>query len=480
MTELRSINPATGEVIWQAEAADDAAIDRVARKARRAFVSWAVAPVDDRRAVLERYRDILTDKKEHLAVTIAKETGKVLWDAHTEVAAMIGKIAISLQAYGERTGRRESATGQIRSVVRYRPHGVVAVLGPYNFPGHLPNGHIVPALLAGNAAVFKPSELTPLVAEETLKCWQAAGLPDGVLQVVQGGGETGAALIGHPEVDGLFFTGSSDTGRRLHRRFGGYPEKILALEMGGNNPLVMWDAKDIAAAAYHVIMSAFITTGQRCTCARRLIIAADKRGDDFLQALLAMVSSVQVGPYTDRPEPFMGPLVSMAERQKMLDAQQQMVDAGGNCLLAMAPIVEDLPFLSPGIIDVTKASERPDREHFGPLLQVIRVPDVEHAIAAANQTAYGLTSAIFTEDEQLYQRFRSQVRTGLVNWNRQTTGASSAAPFGGIGISGNHRPSAYFAADYCAYPVASMETEQLRMPDTLSPGIAPNVGLDIK
>lgn len=472
MSELQSINPATGEVIWQGQAADDAAVDQAARKARRAFVSWAGAPFDDRRKVLERYRDILAEQKEHLAVTIAKETGKVLWDAHTEVAAMIGKIAISLQAYGERTGRRETATGEIRSVVRHRPHGVVVVLGPYNFPGHLPNGHIVPALLAGNAAVFKPSRLTPLVAEEILKCWQASGLPDGVLQVVQGGRDSGAALVAHPEVDGLFFTGGSDTGRRLHRQFGGYPEKILALEMGGNNPLVVWDAKDMAAAAYHTILSAFITTGQRCTCARRLIIAADKQGDDFLQVLLAMARSIQVGSYTDRPEPFMGPLVSMAERQKMLDAQQQMVAAGGKILLEMAPLAEDRPFLSPGIIDVTGASQRPDREYFGPLLQVIRVPDIDRAIDAANQTAYGLTSAIFTEDAQLYKRFRSRVRAGLVNWNRQTTGASSAAPFGGIGISGNHRPSAYYAADYCAHPVASMETEQLRMPETISPGIA--------
>lgn len=167
----------------------------------------------------------------------------------------------------------------------------------------------------------------------------------------------------------------------------------------------------------------------------------------------------------------MGPLVSMAERQKLLDAQQQMVAVGGKILLAMAPLKEDRPFLSPGIIDVTDASQRPDREYFGPLLQVIRVPDFERAVDAANQTAYGLTSAIFTEDEKLYKRFRNRVRAGLVNWNRQTTGASSAAPFGGIGISGNHRPSAYYAADYCAYPVASLETEKLRMPETLSPGI---------
>jgi succinylglutamic semialdehyde dehydrogenase len=355
--------------------------------------------------------------------------------------------------------------------VRHRPHGVVAVLGPYNFPGHLPNGHIIPALLAGNTVVFKPSELTPLTAEETLRCWRAAQLPEGVLSVVQGAGDTGAALVTHPQVDGLFFTGSSETGKRLHRQFGGRPEKILALEMGGNNPLVVWAVEDLRAAAYHTILSAFITTGQRCTCARRLIVGEDEKSETFLQLLIGMTAGIRIGAYTDRPEPFMGPVVSMPEAQKLLRAQQEMKAAGGQILLEMKPLKEGLPFLSAGIIDVTHAGQRPDVERFGPLLQVIRVPDFDRAIEEANCTAYGLTSALFSDHESLYDIFRQRVRAGLVNWNRQTTGAASAAPFGGIGISGNHRPSAYYAADYCAYPVSSMEIEKMKMPDAVSPGL---------
>jgi succinylglutamic semialdehyde dehydrogenase len=335
----------------------------------------------------------------------------------------------------------------------------------------LPNGHIVPALLAGNTVVFKPSELTPLVAEETVRCWQAAGLPEGVLNVVQGAGEIGAALVADPQVDGLFFTGSSETGQRLHAQFGGRPEKILALEMGGNNPLLVWAVEDLKAAAYLTVQSAFITTGQRCTCARRLIVCDDEKGDAFLQMLLEMTRRMRIGAYTEHPQPFMGPLISMPEAQKLLKAQQDMKAAGGDILLAMTQLKEKRPFLSPGIIDMTHADQRPDKEHFGPLLQIIRVPDFDQAISEANRTAYGLTSAIFTDHADLYERFRRQVRAGLVNWNRQTTGAASTAPFGGIGLSGNHRPSAYYAADYCAYPVASMEIDRVRMPQTASPGL---------
>jgi succinylglutamic semialdehyde dehydrogenase len=471
MKAMQSINPATGEVIWEGAAAGPPEIEKAVTGARRAWTRWRRTSFSKRLAVAERFRGVLEKRKEHLAETIARETGKVLWDARTEVAAMIAKVAISARAYVERTGQREERIGGVRQVVRHRPHGVVAVLGPYNFPGHLPNGHIVPALLAGNTVVFKPSELTPLVADETMRCWREAELPEGVLNVVQGAGPTGAHLVGHPDIDGLFFTGSYETGRLLHRQFSGSPEKILALEMGGNNPLVVWQTADIKAAAYHTIQSAFITTGQRCTCARRLIVSDDEQGRRFLQLLLEMAGNIRIGTYDEQPEPFMGPLISMPAAQKILAAQQALKAAGGRILLEMRLLREKLPFLSPGIIDMTAVPQRPDKEHFGPLLQVVRVPDFDRAVREANHTAYGLTTAVFTDERLLYNRFRRNARTGLVNWNRPTTGASSAAPFGGIGISGNHRPSAYYAADHCAYPVASMEADKIGMPPEISPGL---------
>lgn len=358
-------------------------------------------------------------------------------------------------------------------MVRHRPHGVVAVFGPFNFPGHLPNGHIVPALLAGNTVVFKPSELTPLVAQKTVACWQAAGLPPGVINLIQGGRETGSSLAAHPAIDGLFFTGSPATGKALHRQFAGQPGKILALEMGGNNPLVVYGVSDLEAAAYHTIQSAFLSAGQRCTCARRLIVPEGAEGDRYIERLCQMMGTLRIGPYTDCPEPFMGPMINNQAAERLLDTQASLVAKGGKALVPMRRLKEGLPFLSPGLMEVTAVIERPDVEAFGPLLQLIRCEDFSAAIEEANRTAYGLSAGLFSDYAELFDTFYRQIRAGIVNWNRPLTGASSAAPFGGVGDSGNHRPSAYYAADYCAYPVASLEADQLTLPATLSPGIEP-------
>ncbi len=468
---MKSINPATGDVLWEGEDASVSDVEAAVAKARSAFPAWSHKSFAARQEIAEAYRDVLEAKKEHMAETIARETGKVLWDARAEVGAMIGKIAISVKAFHERTGTHESETNGIKNVLRHRPHGVLGVFGPYNFPGHLPNGHIVPALLAGNTIVFKPSNLTPLVAHEMLKCWQEAGLPEGVLNLVCGETGTGKALAGHPDIDGLCFTGSSEVGAVIHKQYGGQTDKLLALEMGGNNPLVVWDVEDKKAAAYNTIQSAFITSGQRCTCARRLIVQAGKEGDVFIEALVEMAGNIRVGAYNDEPQPFMGPLVSNIEADKVISKQDNLVKEGGSILLEAKRLRDDLPFISPGIVDVTQIARRKDEECFGPLLQVIRVPDFDGAIVEANNTRYGLSAGIFCDDRALYERFLRDIRAGLVNWNRQTTGASSAAPFGGIGISGNHRPSAYYAADYCAYPVASVESDKVSIPENLSPGL---------
>jgi len=289
--------------------------------------------------------------------------------------------------------------------------------------------------------------------------------------LVQGEKETGIALANHPQLDGLFFTGSSATGDILHKQFSGRPEKILALEMGGNNPLIVWDSADLHAAAYITIQSAFITSGQRCTCARRLIVQKGEAGDAFLQTLKTMTEAIVVGAYDDEPEPFMGPLVSLPESEKLVAAQQAFVAQGGKPIVTMQRLKDDLPFLCPGIIDVTDVAVREDTEFFGPLLQVIRVADFDAAIAEANNTAFGLAAGLVSDKPALWNQFSREIRAGVVNWNRQTTGASGSAPFGGTGCSGNHRPSAYYAADYCAWPMASMESDKASLPEKLSPGL---------
>ena len=178
-----------------------------------------------------------------------------------------------------------------------------------------------------------------------------------------------------------------------------------------------------------------------------------------------------IGAYDTQPEPFMGPLISMREANRLLQAQETLEKLGANVLLRMRNIVENKPFLSPAIIDVTGVAGVPDTEYFGPLLQIYRVDTAAEAITIANNTAYGLSAAVLTDDTALFQQLSGGLRAGLINWNRQTTGASGAGPFGGTGLSGNHRPAGYYSADYCAYPVASVEVEKLVLPEKLSPGI---------
>ncbi len=465
---FHSIDPANGETIWTGKADTAPTIDAAISRARGAFQAWAELPLEERLVYMDKWKSTLEKHSEELALTISRDTGKTLWETRGEAKAMIGKVSLSIEAYRNRTGLTEREVPGGRAVVRHKPHGVVAVFGPFNFPGHLPNGHIVPALIAGNTVIFKPSELTPLVGETMVNLWRETGLPDGVLNLVQGGAETGKLLSAHPGIDGLFFTGSSRTGRILSEAFGKTPEKILALELGGNNPLVVDEVADQQGAAYAAIQSAFITSGQRCTCARRLIVGRGAEGDAFLEELLKMSRAIRIGAYTDKPEPFYGPQVSKEAADAVAASYDHLIALGAQPLLALQRRGHAL--VTPSILDVTDI-DAPDEETFGPMLQVIRVADLNEAIAVANKTAYGLAAGILTDSREKWERFLLKSRAGIVNWNNQTTGASGAAPFGGIGLSGNHRPSAYYAADYCAYPVASMEKERALLPETLSPGI---------
>ncbi len=470
-----SVNPVTQEVVWSGNAAHPREVDIAVTSARAAFERWSETPIDERLAVIRRFAARLLEEQQTLATLIGRETGKPLWESATEVTTMIAKIEISIKAYLERTGERATPQADATAVLRHRPHGVVAVFGPYNFPGHLPNGHIVPALIAGNAVVFKPSELSPAVAELTVKIWQSAGLPPNVLQLVQGARETGVALAGHAGIDGLFFTGSSATGHAIHQNFAGQPGKILALEMGGVNPLIVGDigtsAQEVDAAIHHIIQSAYISAGQRCTCARRLYVPRGAEGDKLIARLAEVVSRLTVGKFDAEPSPFMGAVISLRAAEQMLAAQQGLINRGAKPILLMQRREEGTAMLSPGLLDVTGVVELPDEEYFGPLLQLVRYEKLSDAIAHANNTRYGLAAGLLSLKRDEFHTFERKIRAGIVNWNRPLTGASSASPFGGIGASGNHRASAFYAADYCAYPQASLESETISLPTKLSPGL---------
>lgn len=469
---INSIDPAKKETIWAAQSASAQQVDEAIVAARDAFIPWSDLSFDERLTIVKKYAELLAENKPELALTIARETGKPLWETATEVGAMVGKIAISEKAYHERTGTIENPMPVGKAIIRHKAHGVVAIFGPYNFPGHLPNGHIVPALLAGNTIVFKPSDLTPLVAEKMVQLWEKANLPKGVLNLVQGEVETGKALASHPGIDGLFFTGSSRTGKILHEQFAGHPGKILALEMGGNNPMIVKDASNIDAVVHDIIQSAFITTGQRCTCARRLFIQNNPQGDAIIGRLIDVTKQIKIDHYDAEEQPFIGAMISANAAASMASAQAQLIGLGATALVELKHLDTESGFVSPGILDVTKIiSQMPDEEHFGPLLKIVRYDDFDQAIEMANNTSFGLSAGFLGDSKEDYDHFLRRIRAGIVNWNRPITGASSAAPFGGIGESGNHRASAYYAADYCSFPVASVELEQVTMPATLSPGL---------
>lgn len=464
---MKSFDPATGEQIFEGAGASREDVAEAVGAAKTAFEGWALTPLEERVAVVERYRDIIRRDAEELARLISRETGKPFWETKTEAASVAAKVDISIRAYHERTGTRAVGAEGSGAMLRHKPHGALAVLGPFNFPAHLPNGHIVPALIAGNTVIFKPSELAPGPGAFLVRALAEAGAPAGVVNLVQGGRETGEALSEDERIDGLLFTGGLKTGLALHRLFADRLDKILALELGGNNPLIWWDTDDVEAAAWAVVQSAFLTSGQRCTCARRLIVPEGAAGARYLDALAALTNRLIIGAPFDEPQPFMGPVVTPKAAETLERAFDYRIERGGAPIRALSVREEGSAFVTPGIVDMTDAEPIADEEQFGPLLHVWRVPDFDAAIARANATKFGLSAGLLSDDAKKWERFLALSRAGVVNWNRQTTGASGAAPFGGIGFSGNHRPSAFYAADYCAYPVAS--TEGVRappMPDT--------------
>ena len=458
-SELLSFEPATGATLWRGSIGD---VDAEVATARASWASWAAQPLAYRIEALRRFANVVRARADAFADLIARETGKPLWEARTEVETVIAKVDISVTAYAERTPQRrlDSQMGG-RMALRHKPHGVLAVLGPYNFPAHLPNGHIVPALLAGNAVVFKPSEKTPASGAFLVECFHAGGVPEGCVRLLIGGAAEGKALAAHDGIDGLLFTGSAHTGIALNRAFASRPEKILALEMGGNNPIVVWDSPDLHSAAIVIVQSAFTSAGQRCTAARRLIVD-EKLFEPLLGEVTKLVNRIIVDEPHATPSPFMGPVIDNESADLLSESFLELMMRGGRPIRHLERPIADRPFLRPALIDTTEMNDRPDIELFGPILQVIRKSSFEDAITEANNTRYGLSASLLSQNPALYDQFWANARARIVNWNKPTNGASSGAPFGGIGWSGNHRPSAYYAADYCAYPVVSSEADQAR------------------
>jgi succinylglutamic semialdehyde dehydrogenase len=461
---LASADPASGEQIWQGAVSTSADVDAAFRSAKKAFEAWSEISLEARSDCVLRFKEVALANKDKLGELIARETGKVLWDAMGEAGAVAGKVDISLKSYADRTGISSTKTAFGRADLQHRPHGVMAVLGPYNFPAHLPNGQIIPALIAGNTVVFKPSEQCPAVGEFLTEMYDQAGFPPGVINMVQGARETGGAVLDHDAVDGVLFTGAAGTGKFIHEKFGGRPEIILALELGGNNPLLLWDVADTQAAASIIVQSAFITSGQRCTCARRILLPEGKAGDAVQDAIVAMAESMKIGAWNDfshadGEEAFIGPVISAEIAGHVIERAHKL---GGNVIRQAEIMERGAAFIRPGIIDVTD-TQVPDAEIFGPVMQIIRVPSLEAGIVEANNTKFGLSAGLISDNPKNWELFKRKIRAGVVNFNRPTTGAAGFLPFGGPGASGNHSPGAYYAADFCAWPMASQIADRVEI-----------------
>ncbi|MHC5023474.1 MAG: aldehyde dehydrogenase family protein [Planctomycetota bacterium] len=433
-------------------------VDRAVTAARAAADAWADRPLDERIELLRRWQQVTREHADRLAGLIADEMGKTLAEARAEAGALASKVDVTLDAVSlGRVRRYDVEVSATRTGhCRFHPHGVMAVIGPFNFPAHLPNGHFVPALLMGNTIVFKPSEKTPAVGQLLAELMHEAGLPPGVFNVVQGPGEIAARLVDHDELDGILFTGSWPVGRRILQANLDRPGRIVALEMGGNNAAVVMPDADLRQAVLECARSAFATAGQRCTCTRRIIVHQAIAGR-FLPALGKVASTLLVGSPRSGDPVFMGPLVSGRSVEAVLEFQQSMHEAGARLVVPSVPLDRPGHYLTAGVIEVDRFSLETDCEIFGPLVQVTTVDSLDEAIAQANATRFGLAAAIFTKDDEAWRIFRQRCRCGCINRNTGTAGASSKLPFGGLGHSGNHRPAAAFAADYCAYPVASLE-----------------------
>ncbi len=468
----QNLSPVDNQITWHGAWADPGQAAQAVGSAIDAFDAWRLRSLEDRWSICQSFAKVVESKREELARYISFETGKPYWEALSEVATVIGKVANSMDALKARRWETREQQSGFQATTRYRAHGAMLVLGPFNLPAHLPGAHIVPALLAGNTVVFKPSEMTPGVGQWLVHAWCEAGLPPGVLNLIHGNAQIAQSLASDNRLAGILFTGSYRAGASLHKQLAGKPEKVLALEMGGNNPLVVHRLSDLAVPVMQIIESAYITSGQRCTCARRLIITEEGQSEVLLPRLVDAIRRIRVGLPFDKPDPFMGTLIRSVAADRMLEAQSALIARGAISLLKMDRVQGHGALLSPGLLDTTGIA-LDDEEHFGPLLTVQRVKTLDDAIALANETRFGLSAGLLSDSEVDYHYFVDRIQAGIVNWNRQTTGASGRLPFGGIGASGNHAPSGFFASDYCSYPIASLESPSLDRSalKKLSPGL---------
>ena len=415
---FKSFNPMNNEIIWEGNFSNIPQLKSAINSAGSSHLEWSRQTPKSRIKVIKTFYALLEKNKLAMTKLIATETGKTHLDASSEVAATLAKLNNSILAYNKRTGSQLNSMGAMQVRLKHESHGVLAVIGPFNFPLHLPNGHITPALIAGNTIVFKPSESSPMVAEYMMMLWAEAGLPKGVINMIHGGKDIVQALCKNPLSKGLLFTGSYKAGKQLSRIMAEYPEKILALELGGNNPLVVWSTRKINTAVDLIFESAFISSGQRCTCARRLILPNSKSGKMILTNLKKKVQSLS---YANESDLYYGPLISPAATKGFLDYQAKLIQLGAKSILKARKVKNSFNLVTPSLINTTGMRKTYDEENFGPMLQVQFVDSFDEAIAVANNTKYGLAAGLISDNKDLFDEFVDRINAGVINFNSTTT-----------------------------------------------------------
>ena len=450
-------------------------VDIACEAAKTAFKSWSALTIDDRIGYLRKLEAVFTEHKAQIAEVISRETGKPTWEALTESSALAGKIKITVEHSIDliREVRVENALPNIAGIIRYKPKGVLAVLGPFNFPAHLPNGHFIPALLAGNTVVFKPSDKTPAVGQILAEMFKKAEFPKGVFNLIQGQAEVGKRLAKHNLVDGVLFTGSYDVGLKIKKDTIEHYWKSLALEMGGKNASIIWEDADLDKAVYESVLGSYLTAGQRCSCTSRLFLHKNVF-DKFLDKFKKVTASLKIGHWTENN--FMGPLITEDSMQRFLRFQEIAQREGAEPIIRgqRLELSKKGFYVSPSAHLVKKfdtESVYQKSEIFGPDVAIYQVDDLEDTFAKVNSSNYGLVASIFTKNKEYYNQALNQLDVGLLNWNRTTNGASSKLPFGGTKKSGNGMPSAHFALYYCATPIASLEDQTSFDKSQLMPGL---------
>lgn len=457
--EFVSCSPNNGEIVFSGNFATKSDCNKAVLAARQAQQAWFELGLEARVEHIRKFVEVVKENREELSHTISVEVGKPKWEADGEINSVINKIEPCIDAYKMRCSDIVIEKNGAKGITRFRPLGVLCVIGPYNYPMHMTNGQIMAGLIAGNTIVLKPSDKAPLCATKIMECWQKAGLPNGVINMVQGGGETVQNLIQNKDVNGVYFTGSYKVGQIISGLCS--TSQMCALEMGGDGPVVAWDSKDLRSAAITVVQGAFGTAGQKCVSTRRLIVPDNKFGKDLIKEVVKISKKIVVGKFDGKDTPFMGPLRTSQMVENALKTQKYLLSKGAICLLKAEKLPLGDCFISPCIIDVTNVKYTLKEEVFAPFLRVVRVKTFDDALAEANNSEYGLAASILTEDKNLYNKFLENAKFGLVNWNKPTVGSSAWAGFGGIKNSGNFRPSGYLASDFCSYAIASAEAESL-------------------